>query len=244
MINYNNLFIKNDKGIMIRLSVNEEGLIRAFMFINTPEAKRFAGFTLMNKDIDLVLDAIEQMGNYNNSLIIQQSVMFFAVATYCKCFTKNNGTRPSLDYNDIFKDCDQVLKDEHHKIVNLRNGYVAHAGDEFDHCMVVGTLVTSGDTAVAVDINCQLSHAVTMPPNLNNFKDLCFYLKKQIKVKADKVSEKVMENTTNLEAEEIEKLLYQFDENEVYKMVESAEASPMGSVRYDFIKTKIKNYGA
>ena len=243
MISYSNLFVKANNGKWIRLSLNEHELIRPFMLIDTPEAKRFAGFILMNKDIDLVLEAIDQMANYENSLIIQQSLMFFAVVTYAKCFTTNDGSRPSLDVNYIFKESDQVLKEEHDRIINLRNSYVAHAGNEFDHCTVVGTIVASGNTAIGIDINCQLAHAVNMPFKLDDFKNLCLHLKKEIKLKCDKVFGKVMENTSNLEAVEIQKQLFDFDSNEVYKMVESDEASPAGSKRYDFIKTKLKNYG-
>ena len=243
MINYNNLFAKIDKGKMIRLSLNEHEFIRDFMLIETPEAKRFAGFLSMNKDLDLVLDSINQMTSYEHSLIIQQSLMFFAIVTYAKCFTSNDGTRPSLDFNNIFRDADQSLKNEHNRIINLRNGYIAHAGDEFDHCHIVGTVVASGSTTLGIDINCQLSHVVTMTPKLNDFKDLCLHVQKEIKLKSDKAFQKVFENTGNLEDSEIENLTYKFDKDELYAMVESEDATPSGSVRYGFVKTKIKHYG-
>lgn len=242
MINYNNLFVKANNGKWIRLSLNEHKFIRPFMFIDTPEAKRFAGFALMNKDIDLVLEAIDEMGNYDNSLIIQQSLMFFAIVTYAKCFTTNNGTRPSLDFNNIFKEAQQSLKEEHAQIINLRNGYVAHAGDEFDHCTVIGTIIATGDRATGIDVNCQLSHAVNMPLKLDDFRNLCLFLKNGIKLKSDKVFHKVMDDTSNLEAAEIKKRLFDFDSNEVYKMVQSKETLQSAFKRYNFVKTKIKNY--
>lgn len=239
MIGYNNLFAKTTDGKMIRLSLNEHGFIRNFMLIETAEAKRFAGFTLIKKDLDLVLESIEQMASYEYKLIVQQSLMFFSIVTYAKCFTQNEGARPSLNFDDVFKGAEQKLIGEHERIMNLRNGYIAHAGNEFDRCNIVGTVVASGWVNLGIDINCQLSHVVTMTPKLEEFKNLCLYIQEAVKKKSDKAFQRVTENTSNLEDDEINNLLYKIDRDELYKMVESVEPTVSGSIGYDFAKTQL-----
>lgn len=213
-IDYVNLFAKLADGRMIRLSLNEHKRIRKFVLLDTAEAKRFAGLSLMNKDIDLLLEAIDEMKNLTHSPIIQQSLMFFAVITYGKLFTSNESGRPKLDFNDIFRHASESLKEEHVRITHMRNGYIAHAGSDFDQGHVVGTVVGG----IGFDLHCQMSHVMTITPTLDAFTSLCLYVQAEVKKKTEKALQKVQAYLSNLNENEIENLLDQIQIMSLYSM--------------------------
>ena len=239
MIKYDNVFIKVDNDTYLRLSLDEYGIARKFIIIDTPEAKRFAGFMMMSRDIDLVIEAINQLEDPKQPIIVQQSLLFFVIIAYSKCFTINNGNRPSLNFTDIFKDTHNHFVNEHNKIMNMRNGYVAHAGSGFDKCIITGTIVESRGTIIGIDVNSQFTYAVNIPTKLSDFKDLCLFLKDKIKIKSDKVWNKITDHTSNLTGSDLVKIMIKPNISELYRMAETGEPSPDGSKHYDFIKLEI-----
>jgi len=225
MIQYSNLFTKTEKQEYIRLALDQHGNARQFILLETPEAKRYAGFTMMVRDIDLVLQAINQVSDSKHPIIIQQSLFFFAVVTYAKSFASNESNRPKLEPGDIFKNADASLKDEHDHIMRLRNGYVAHAGAELDRCLVVGTVVDIS-FAIGFDVGCQLSQPINMTPKLADFQKLCEFVKSAVAIKVERSLNQVMEYATKLEEEEFEKVVRTPVKDNLYKLVKSDKELP------------------
>ena len=235
MIQYSNLFTKTEKQEYVRLALDQHGSARQYILLETPEAKRYAGFTMMVRDIDLVIQAIGQLADSKLPVILQQSLFFFAVVTYAKSFASNESGRPKLESSDIFKDADTLLKEEHDHVMRLRNGYVAHAGAELDRCLVVGTVVDMG-FAVGFDINCQLSQPFNMTPKLADFQKLCEFVKTIVSIKVDRSLNQVMEYATNLNEEAFEKVVKTPARDELYKLVASENSLKEGVQNFEFVK--------
>ena len=235
MINYANLFIKTESNNYIRLALDHSGNPRQYIILETPEAKRYAGYTMMNRDIDLVLEAIDQLLDAKQPILIQQSLFFFAVITYAKSYVSNEANRPKLEATEVFKNAEQTLKEEHKHIMDLRNGYVAHAGAELDRAAVVATVVDFG-IAVGFDVRCQLSQPFNMSPKLGDFKSLSKFVKSAITIKLERSLRQVMEYAIVLEEEEFEKLVNTPDKDKLYKLVESKTDAPLETKRFEFEK--------
>ncbi|WPV01650.1 hypothetical protein SNE26_07670 [Mucilaginibacter sp. cycad4] len=190
---------------------------------------------MMNKDIDLLLESIKEMEDLGHSSIIQQSLMFFSVITYAKLYASNEGGRSKLDYNDVFKSAPQSLKDEHARMIDLRNGYIAHAGSDFDLGHVVGTVVGT----IGIDLHCQMSHVMTMTPNLEDFRSLCLYVQEQVKKKIEKASARVQAYLSNLKREEIANLLARIEIQGYYSMEAPEGENLLAFKPYNFIETTL-----
>lgn len=235
MNSYDNLFAKTNRHGYIGLSLDHNRKPRQFILLETSAARRYAGFIMMKRDLDRVLDAIKRLFEITNPIIIQQSLFFFAIVTYAKCFTSNQAKRPSLDAKDIFKKADVVLKKEHDHIIGLRNGYVAHAGDELDRCAVVATVVDIG-IGVGFDVNCQLSQPINMTPKLGDFQALCEFVIQALEVKIDRSFKQVMDYVVQIEEEEFNEIVITPNEAELYKLVASDQQNSGSDNSMVFVK--------
>jgi len=236
MISYNNLFVKIENNNYVRLSTDNTGKIRDFFILNTPQTRRYAGYVTMNRDIDQIIEAISHLRNPSNITIIQQSLLFFSIVTYGKIFTSNQGNRPTLTFDDIFKNSEQKFSDEHDRIMNLRHEYVAHAGAEYDQCLVIGTIINQGNLILGIDVNSQLMHVVNMPPKLDDFLSLCNFLKEKVAIKSAKVWSSLQNECSSLPPEEIRKMAITPDKTQLYEMVEIEKTTPNGAKQYDFVR--------
>lgn len=183
----------------LKVALDEHGQPRNFIILNNPESKRYASYIMMKRDLDITIEAIEMLSDEKRLPILQQSLLFLAVTTYGKCFVENKGERPKLIANKFFKDADPKLKEEHERIMSLRHDYVAHAGTQFDKCVVTGTLMTLHSVVVAVDVNSQLLHTINMPPKLNDFEQLCKFVLKVVIAKSERALNRIREIFWNMD---------------------------------------------
>ncbi|MBC7399952.1 MAG: hypothetical protein H7289_08400 [Mucilaginibacter sp.] len=239
MINYNNLYVKIENDSFVRLSTDDTGKLRDFLILKTPLTKRYAGYVTMTRDIEQVREAINHLRNQENPTLIQQSILFFSIVTYGKLFTSNQGNRPMLNFDDIFKTSDPKLSEEHNRIMNLRHEYVAHAGAEYDQCLVSGTIVKQGNAIKGIDVNSQLMHVVNMTPKLDDFLLLCNFIQEKIAIKSAKVWSHLQNECCSLSPKEIKKMAITPDKTRLYKMIENGEITPNGAKQYDFVKVEI-----
>ena len=229
-------YTKIDGVGFLKLGFDEKGAPREITILNTEASKRFAGFTMMVRDLDLAANAIYLLKNERQSTILQQSLLFLAVSMYAKCFTKNDGHRPSLNFNDIFKKADQCFIEEHTRIMTIRHEYIAHAGGEFDKCIVTGTIMRLDTIVAGIDVNSQLMHTVNMPPKLQEFAGLCSFVKQKVEIKAAHAFDKIRQSIAEMDQSEFNKLkMIKPDPNQIYKMKTVTPGD--GSVLVDFVLT-------
>lgn len=228
-IDKENTYYKNESGDFIKLLIDENGIPKDFISFKTKLAKQYGGYIMIKKDINLVIEAINALHDVRQPMIIQQSLLFYSIVTYGKCFIKNDGNRPSLEYKDIFKDADKEYVDEHIRIMDIRNDYVAHAGSKFDKCHVIGTIYPIG-----IDINSQLSYMINMPPKLEDFKRLCEYLLSLLEIKIQNALRGIFTSLQSLDLGELNKLITKPSAENMYCQVE--DKSEEGISHWKYVK--------
>ncbi len=95
--------------------------------IKSHKAKQYSDWKFLSKDIDTAFQCVQKIKTLpeDEYALIEQSLSFYAVVTYGKCFTKAEKRR-SLELRKALKYCDDNLKDLHSIIMDLRHKYVAH----------------------------------------------------------------------------------------------------------------------
>jgi hypothetical protein len=193
-------YVKLDNGAYLRVSMDENGNPRGFIDFKTPHAKQYAAYILINKDLNLVVEALSHLRSSDNLQIINQSLSFFSVITYSKCFTENTGRGTSLNSGEVFKGANEELIAEHKRILNLRNDYVAHAGSGFERCAVTGTIFME---IGGINLEGNLSYVTNIEHNLDTFFKLCEYVKIHVEMKISVFQKKLFEYFKSLNFEEI-----------------------------------------
>ena len=193
-------YIKLENGAFLRISIDEKGNPRRFIEFKTQHAKQYAAYILINKDLDLIIEALSQLKSGKNIPIINQSLSFFSIITYSKCFTANTGRGTSLNFNEVFKIADEELRAEHNRILNLRNDYVAHAGSDFEKCAVTGTIFMEEG---GMHLEGNLSYVTNIGGNTDTFFKLCEYVKIHVESKINVFQKKIFEYFQSLTFEEI-----------------------------------------
>jgi hypothetical protein len=120
-------FVENEG--YVRVIADGQNKIMPLALLKTKLAKRFSAFGLIKKDIGLVKDTLRLLEKGVENKTIKQSLSFFAVVTYAKCYAQAEGRGMSIDIEAV-KDLPQEVKNEHHRLIQQRNQYVAHGGGE------------------------------------------------------------------------------------------------------------------
>jgi hypothetical protein len=133
----------------IRIDLDDKGLPKLVYILETPMAKKYSGLTPILKDLKNVKEAINDLHHTKlsgRSSIVKQSLSFYSVITYGKCFAEAKGRGTQLNQADALKYATPEQSLEHDKIIDQRNNYVAHSGHKaYEHNPVVMAL--SRDTS-------------------------------------------------------------------------------------------------
>ncbi|MDN3640779.1 hypothetical protein QWY82_18415 [Simiduia curdlanivorans] len=112
------------------------------------QAKNFAAYALIKKDLKYVLKAFkyamsiaqdevetEEDGDsfyYRTEIDADADILkaFYisGIVTYGKCFAKADGRRVKLEYKEIFREDEKELRKLHLELMDQRHQYVAHGG--------------------------------------------------------------------------------------------------------------------
>jgi len=192
-------YIKLENGAYCRLYKDENGRPRGYIELKSHNAKLYAGYILIRKDLELIIEAISQLKSNNNNKITSQSLSFFSIVTYAKCFTSNSGRGPSLNFKAVFKIAENELTIEHERILSLRNDYVAHAGNSFEKCAITGTINME---IGGMHLEGNLLY-VTNIGTLDIFLKLCEYVKLYVQDKIKDFESKIFKDFQELSYEGI-----------------------------------------
>ncbi|AMR29948.1 hypothetical protein A0256_00215 [Mucilaginibacter sp. PAMC 26640] len=113
----------------VRVVADEEQRILPLVLLKTRLARNFSAYGLIKKDLGLVKDTLTMLEAGVENKTVKQSLSFFAVVTYAKCYAQAAGRGVSLNINAI-KDLPKEVKEEHDRLILQRNQYVAHGGGE------------------------------------------------------------------------------------------------------------------
>jgi hypothetical protein len=144
----------------VRSQANDDHRLIPFAVLKSGLARRFSGLGLIKKDLDLVKQALRLLQDGVDNKIVKQSLAFFAVVTYAKTFAQAEGRGLKIDVNAI-KDMPGAVREEHQRLIEQHNQYVAHGGE-----------AGWEQNAVAVSLNIYTGEIGDIYPNIVFLKDI------------------------------------------------------------------------
>ncbi|WMJ74107.1 hypothetical protein RCC89_13165 [Cytophagaceae bacterium ABcell3] len=194
------------KTIKVFWNENLEGYIRAEEIkgqyckvypLLSPIAKSYSGYRLILKDLEVVKKVLAELRGLKmveTSSIVKQSLSFYAVITYGKCFSEAKGRGCQLNKKDALKYCSLEIKEEHDLIIDQRNKYVAHGELKgYEQNPVVAYLSPDLNNKKIIKIQDNLMSLVDIESQLSNFDILIECVIQYVKEKCDKVGNKLRE---------------------------------------------------
>lgn len=185
----------------VRVELDDNGLIKLIYHIDTPKAKQYSGFRLILKDLLNVKEVITTLRpeQFNGvSSIIKQSLSFYAIITYGKCFAEAKGRGTQLNKTDALKYATKEQLEEHDRIIDQRNNYVAHGGLKgYEHNPVVVSLDRDKMNKGQFEIYDNLMGLVDIDSQLNNFEGLVDAVIKYVREKCISLLEKIKKEVTD-----------------------------------------------
>jgi|GEM_PF-2420996 len=172
----------NGKGfVSLKLIGDKHGLIHV---LNDSISKQYAGYRLILKDLLTVKKLLTRLTEtrYNGQATIEkQSMSFYAIITYGKCFAQADGRKTKLESKTSLKLLADRLKAEHKRIIDLRNKYVAHAGLEGHEQNVVVALLNPDEPKRVVEIYDNIMELVDIDSQIDDFLELTNHLIKNVR---------------------------------------------------------------
>lgn len=192
--------------------------------INTRASKQYSGFRQILKDLKIVKEIIQTLKqNASNGLssIVKQSLSFYAIVTYAKCFTEANGRGPKLNKVDALKYATKQSGVEHDRIMEQRHNYVAHGGLKgYEHNLVVAALESDLSNKKVIEIYDNIVGLVDIDSQLDNFEYLVNSVVQYVIEKCETSLNKITTEIGEQNIEELYKLA--IDPNNYGKVVINA----------------------
>lgn len=127
------IFYDEEKELMLNVYEHKEGGICRYTFLEGPVFKQSAAYISMKRDLTECIESVKYLDSIKNEKTIPQvvktSLLFSSIVRYAKCFTSGEGRGTSLNKADVFKGDRAPLLEFHETTMDLRNKYLAHAGN-------------------------------------------------------------------------------------------------------------------
>lgn len=198
----------NEKAEGLIRIIEENGILPEIYLIETHLAKQCSGFGLILKDLYAVLDTIEYLKaieTINFPQIVKQSLTFYAVITYGKCFADaSQGRGTKLEKKDAIEKKNPELLSVHEEIINLRNNYVAHGALKgHEHNPIVASLNPDLGNKKIIEVYDNVGFLVDIDSLLNDFEELVKVVISYVEEKRFVKLEKIKEELSSIDIEEI-----------------------------------------
>jgi len=175
-------------------------------YLDDKIAKGYSGYRLILKDLHVVkqaLDSLEQIRNAPAS-IVKQSLSFYAIVTYAKCFTQADGRGIKLDKSSALSKCSNPEKIEHNRIMDQRHNYVAHGGlAGYEHNPLVVTLNPNLNDKKIINIHDNVMGLVDIDSQLDNFQLLTATVTKFVTNKCETLIKKIERNIHEIDLDKL-----------------------------------------
>jgi hypothetical protein len=183
----------------VRVCTDENNNILPIGIVKSHLADQYSGYGLIEKDIALCIKSLDTLTFLNLPVddITSQSLWFFFIITYAKCFSKGEGRKIKLDKNSL-QYYNEAEKKGHKEIIDLRNKYVSHSGFSiFEKNPIALTRIITGNGSI-LKLYDNLVYMSTLVMQYHLYSEMLrgllkYVLEKKIKLK-DKLYEEVSKN--------------------------------------------------
>lgn len=209
--------------------VKDKGYIQVFfdtngqpcdtVILDSHLAKQFSGYALIKKDIDLVTEALNKLKAGVEDTLIKQSLSFFSIINYAKCFAQTKGRRTRLVFNEVFPNATNEIKENHERIMDQRHDYIAHAGLKYEHSPVTAILHVNNPNPYIIGVRYEIKPNIVflndIDSQIDGFLTLCQLLDDHVREKLKKVFKYLNDETKKEGLIELRKRSFKPNKNEI-----------------------------
>ncbi|GJM17206.1 MAG: hypothetical protein DHS20C13_25330 [Thermodesulfobacteriota bacterium] len=122
-----------DKDIFVNIPTTEDGIPCWYYLLEGPIFKQAGAYAAIKRDLNDCKNAVDLLIKDINDPhfldIIKTSLSFATIIKYSRCFNTGKGRGTSLNSAQLFRGLDPMHLDFHKEIMEIRNKYLAHAGE-------------------------------------------------------------------------------------------------------------------
>lgn len=163
--------------------------------IQTKISKQYSGFRLILKDLTSIKEAINELRKTDYQgmhSIVKQSLSFYSVITYGKCFAQADERSTRLHKSQALKYVEAKAQIEHDIIIEQRNQYIAHASSiKYESNPIVASLNKDLENKKIIKIYDNILSLVDIDSQLENFDILIEGIIKYVKEKYTELMAKI-----------------------------------------------------
>ncbi|RTZ07942.1 hypothetical protein EKL98_01075 [Flavobacterium bomense] len=186
------------------------------LLVPLPMSKQITSYMLIREDLlfvktnaELLLESKKKKPRNEHT---EETLWYSLIILYGRCFSDaTRGQKVKLDKEDFFNINNEtnILLITHNKIIDIRNNFLAHRGDNENEIPIVYVKIPKGEIPEEYTIEFKIvsTRYVTESSSfLEQIIDLVDFLIPKIKIKTDKCGERLKKGIFNLDAELLKKL--------------------------------------
>lgn len=179
------------------------------MLVPSSMSKQITSYMLIREDLlfvkknaQLLLDSKKQTPRNEHT---EETLWYSLIIIYGRCFSNaTKGQKVKLDKEGFFNKSDETLLVTHNKIIDIRNNFIAHRGDNENEIPIVYLKIPRGEISEDYGMEFEIVSTRYVTENslfLEQTINLCDFLLPKVKLKIDKCGEKIKKGISNLDIE-------------------------------------------
>ena len=185
------------------------------LLVPTSMSKQITSYMLIREDLlfvktnaQLLLDSKKKRPRNEHT---EETLWYSLIILYGRCFSNaTKGQKVKLDKEDFFNINDEILLITHNKIIEIRNNFIAHRGDNENEIPIVYVKIPRGEIPEEYNVEFEIVSTRYVTESslfLEQIIDLVDFLIPKVKTKIDKCGERLKKGIFNLDIELLKKLM-------------------------------------
>ena len=185
------------------------------LLVPTSMSKQITSYMLIREDLlfvktnaQLLLDSKKKRPRNEHT---EETLWYSLIILYGRCFSNaTKGQKVKLDKEDFFNINDEILLITHNKIIEIRNNFIAHRGDNENEIPIVYVKIPQGEIPEEYNVEFEIVSTRYVTESslfLEQIIDLVDFLIPKVKTKIDKCGERLKKGIFNLDIELLKKLM-------------------------------------
>lgn len=184
------------------------------LLVPTSMSKQITSYMLIREDLlfvktnaQLLLDSKKKRPRNEHT---EETLWYSLIILYGRCFSNaTKGQKVKLDKEDFFNINDEILLITHNKIIEIRNNFIAHRGDNENEIPIVYVKIPQGEIPEEYNVEFEIVSTRYVTESslfLEQIIDLVDFIIPKVKTKIDKCGERLKKGIFNLDVEYLKKL--------------------------------------
>lgn len=177
-------------------------------------SKQITSYMLIREDLLFIKTnaglLLESKKTISRNEQTEETLWYSLIILYGRCFSNaTKGQKVKLEKEDFFYNSDEVLLITHNKIIDIRNNFITHRGDNENEIPIVYVKIPRVEIPEEYNMEFEIvsTRYVTESTRfLEQIIDLVDFLIPKVKTKINKFEERVKKGVFNLDEESLKKL--------------------------------------